>query len=323
MKHSQILVIGGTGFIGGHVVARLAAEGRGVRVPTRRRERARELILLPGVEVVQADVHDATTLRRLMTGCDAVINLVGILQGRAGAGGWGPDFERAHVALPALIARCGVESGIHRMVHISALGVTTGGESHLPSRYLRSKAAGEAALSRQTGLELTVLRPSVVFGADDAFLNLFARLQAILPVVALAGAQSRLQPVWVNDVAQVIARVIDDARTVGRTFELAGPEVFTLRELVQLAGVWSGHRRPVIGLPDALGRVVATLMELAPGQPLMSRDNLDSLSVDNVATGPTAPELGIEPASLRALGPWLYGGGQAQQLSQWRERAGR
>jgi NADH dehydrogenase len=323
MTHSNILVVGGSGFIGSSVVARLASSGYRVRVPTRHRERARHLILLPGVDVVQADVHDPAALRRLMDGCDAVINLVGILHGRAGADGWGPDFQRAHVALPTLLARTCAELGIRRLIHMSALGVVDGGERTLPSRYLRSKAAGEAAVRAQSGLDVTVLRPSVVFGADDAFLNLFAQLQTVLPVVALAGSQARFQPIWVADVAQAIVNVLDDPRSVGKAFELAGPEVFTLRELVQLSGTWSGHRRPVIGLPQGLGRLVATMMELAPGEPLMSRDNVDSMSIDNVATRPMAPELGLQPASLRALGPELYGGGVEGRQSEWRTRAGR
>jgi NADH dehydrogenase len=131
----------------------------------------------------------------------------------------------------------------------------------LPSRYLRSKAAGEAALRSVRGLDLTILRPSVVFGADDAFLNLFGRLQAVLPVVALAGSEAKFQPIWVGDVAQAAVNALDDPRCIGQTYPLAGPEIFTLRQLVQLAGQWAGHTRPIIGLPRSLGRLVALGME--------------------------------------------------------------
>ena len=177
MTHTHILVVGGTGFIGRELVAKLAAQGRRVIVPTRRRERARALILLPGVEVVEADVMRPEALRTLVAGCDAAINLVGILHGRSGSDGFGPDFARAHIALPTALAQACVDQGVRRLIHVSALGVTEGGERSLPSRYLRSKAAGEAALRSVRGLDLTILRPSVVFGADDAFLNLFGRLQ--------------------------------------------------------------------------------------------------------------------------------------------------
>ena len=323
MKHARILVVGGTGFIGREVVAKLAAEGRRVIVPTRRRERARALILLPGVEVIEADVMQPEVLRRLLAGCDAAISLVGILHGRPGADGWGPDFARAHIALPRALAQACADQGVHRLVHVSALGVTDGGERTLPSRYLRSKAAGEAAVRSVSGLDVTVMRPSVVFGADDAFLNLFGRIQALLPVLALAGSSAQFQPIWVGDVAQAIVNALDDPRCAGRTYPLAGPEVFTLRELVKLAGQWAGHPRPIIGLPNTLGRLVALGMEWAPGEPLMTRDNIDSMSVPSVSDAPIAPELGITPASLRALGPVLYGGGFGRRLGEWRERAGR
>jgi NADH dehydrogenase len=262
-------------------------------------------------------------LHTLLAGCDAAVNLVGILHGRSGSDGWGPDFARAHIALPTALAQACVDQGVRRLIHVSALGVTDGGERSLPSRYLRSKAAGEAALRSVHGLDLTILRPSVVFGADDAFLNLFGRLQAVLPVVALAGSDARFQPIWVADVAQAIVHALDDPRCIGQTYPLAGPEVFTLRQLVQLAGQWAGHSRPIIGLPRSLGRLVALGMECAPGAPLMTRDNIDSMAIDNVSDAPIAPELGITPASLRALGPMLYGEGFARRLGEWRERAGR
>lgn len=323
MTHTHILVVGGTGFIGRELVAKLAAQGRRVIVPTRRRERARALILLPGVEVVEADVMRPEALRTLVAGCDAAINLVGILHGRSGSDGFGPDFARAHIALPTALAQACADQGVRRLIHISALGVTDGGERSLPSRYLRSKAAGEAALRSVRGLDLTILRPSVVFGADDAFLNLFGKLQAVLPVVALAGSEAKFQPIWVGDVAQAAVNALDDPRCIGQTYPLAGPEIFTLRQLVQLAGQWAGHTRPIIGLPRSLGRLVALGMECAPGAPLMTRDNIDSMSIDNVSDAPIAPELGITPASLRALGPMLYGEGFARRLGEWRERAGR
>lgn len=298
----QLLLLGGTGFVGRSVCEALARRDAALRVvvPSRRPDRAKRLAPLPTVQLVRADVHDETQLAGLLDGCDAVVNLVGILHGSAAA------FERAHVELPRKLASVCLERGATRLVHVSALGADANG----PSRYLRSKGRGEAVL-REAALELCVLRPSVIFGADDRFLNLFAQLQAIFPVLPLAGAKARFQPVWVGDVAQAIVRCLfngdgdRDRSTVGVTFECAGPEVYTLAELVRLAGRWSGHRRPVIALPDALGRLQALAMELLPGEPLMSRDNLDSMRVDSVASGtlPGLAALGIEAHSLEGVAP--------------------
>lgn len=325
MLHSRILVVGGSGFIGTHVVSRLSAQGRSVIVPTRRRERARHLILLPTVDVVETDVSDPTLLPSLVAGCDAVVNLVGVLHGRPGRGDdpWGPDFGRAHVDLPARLVDACRSAGVRRLVHVSALGVTDGGKNTLPSRYLRSKAAGEEKVRQARDIDWTILRPSVVFGADDAFLRLFGRLQRVLPVMALAKAESRFQPVWVGDVAQAIVNALDRPALYGRTCALAGPEVFTLRQLVRLAGTWSGHPRPVIGLPSGLGRLTAWMMEHAPGEPLMTRDNLDSMTIDNVSARPIDPELGIVPASLSAMGPSLFGRAPGERFDDWRATARR
>jgi NADH dehydrogenase len=183
---------------------------------------------------------------------------------------------------------------LRRIVHVSALGAA----ADAPSHYLRSKAAGEAALLA-SGLDVTILRPSVIFGEDDRFLNLFAQLQRWTPVLPLPSAQTRFQPVWVHDVALALVRCLEDGTTAGRTFEAAGPTVYTLAELVQLAGRCSGHERLVIGLPMGPGRLQAAMMRLLPGEPLMSADNLDSMRADNVATGmlPGLDALGIHPAS--------------------------
>jgi uncharacterized protein YbjT (DUF2867 family) len=305
MRHRNILVVGGSGFIGSALVARLAASGLRVVVPTRRRERARGLILLPTVDVVETSVSDPEALSALVASCDAVVNLVGQLHGRAGRAGdpFGPDFARAHVELPARLVEACRRHGVRRLLHVSALGVRDGGEQTLPSRYLRSKAAGEAAIRQADDLDWTVFRPSVVFGPGDSFLALFAGLQRVLPVLALPKADSRFQPVFVGDVVQAIANALDEPTTRHRVYELAGPKVYTLRQLVSMAGKWSGHRRPVFALPESLGRIQAAMMELAPGGPLLSRDNLDSMTIDNVATQPFPAELGVTPSSLEAIAP--------------------
>jgi NADH dehydrogenase len=310
----NVLVLGGTGFVGASLCEKLVQRYGGgsarIVVPSRRPARAKHIQMLPTVELVAADVHDDAQLARLLRGCDAVVNLVAILHGSDKA------FDKVHVQLPRRLAQACAATGVRRVVHVSALGV----DAHAPSRYLRSKADGEAALAA-AGLDLTVLRPSVIFGEGDRFLNLFARLQSILPVMPLAGADARFQPVWVDDVALGIVRCLDDRTTIGETLECCGPEVYTLAQLVRIAGREAGHPRPVIGLPAWLGRLQAALMEMLPGEPLMSRDNLDSMRVASVATGsrPGLARLGIRPASVEAIAPLYLGRGQGlARLDHWR-----
>lgn len=298
----KILVLGGTGFVGRHLCEHLYRQGWHTTVPTRRAVNASAVQHLPRLTVLEADVHDEARLTQLLQGHDAVVNLVAILHGSQAA------FAHTHVELPAKLARACAASGVRRVVHISALGAAP----DAPSRYLRSKAAGEAAL-HPGPLDLTILRPSVVFGAGDHFLNLFADMQATLPVVPLAGAQARFQPVWVQDLVQAVVTSLRHSTTPARAhteiFECVGPQVLTLAELVRLAGRCSGHPRPVLPLPAALGRALAWCMELTPGQPMMSRDNLDSMSVDNVASGqwPDLSALGIAAASVGSVAPGYLG----------------
>lgn len=296
MPHA--LVLGGTGFVGRHVCEKLQRAGWSVTVPTRRAVNAASVQHLPRLTVIEADVHDPAALARLLPGHDAVVNLVAILHGSEAA------FERTHVELPRKIAAACQASGVRRLVHVSALGVSEDG----PAKYQRSKARGEALL-RAAELDLTVLRPSVIFGAGDRFLNLFAQLQAVFPVMPLAGAAARFQPVWVEDVASAVVACVQDASTVGHTYDCAGPDVLTLADLVRLAGRHGSRARPVVPLPMALGRLQALMMELAPGEPLMSRDNLDAMRVHNVATGqhPGLSALGITPASVHAIAPTYLG----------------
>lgn len=307
MAIRNVLVIGGSGFIGSHIIAKLASFDCRVTVPTRRASHAQHLLALQSVEqVVEAGVHDDAALDRLIHGQDAVINLVGILHGEHGAAGspYGPEFERAHVALPGRIVAACARHHVRRFLHMSALGA----DKNAPSMYLRSKADGEVAAFSNPAVATTVFRPSVVFGDNDRFLNLFASLQRMLPFLLLAGSHAKFQPVYVEDVAQAFVNALYDDRTIGKTYELAGPKVYTLTELVQLAGEYSGHRRLVIGMPDSIARMQAFFLEHMPGGPLMSRDNLDSMKVDNVAHGPIAEELNITPTALEAVAPYYLRG---------------
>lgn len=308
----KILVLGGTGFVGAHVCEKLVREGWHVTVPTRRRSNARHLLHLPLLTVLEISVHDEAELTRVVAGQDAVVNLVAILHGSPEA------FNQTHVVLPEKLARACLAAHVRQVVHVSALGADGQHPESAPSLYLRSKGQGEAVLLRAAGqglniaFDLTILRPSVIFGAEDKFLNLFAKLQKVFPVMPLAGAHARFQPVWVEDVATAVVHSLTLGRSgsfahVPQIIEVCGPDVFTLQELVQLSaqlsGVCNGRGRPVIPLPDWLGRLQARLMELAPGEPLMSRDNLDSMQRDNVATGtlPGLQSLGITPAALKPI----------------------
>jgi NADH dehydrogenase len=285
MRHSNVLVIGGAGFVGRYIVNELVGRGCRVLVPSRRRDKAKHLIMLPTCDVVEASVHDDAALETLVEGRDAVVNLVGILHGSEA------QFEQAHSGLTRRVLAACARARVRRYLHMSALGADPNG----PSMYQRSKGRAEQAV-RESKLAWTIFRPSVIFGAEDSFLNMFARLAAIAPVLPIGGAEVKFQPVWVEDVSRAFVNSLDNEVTIGRSYELCGPKVYTLRELVKFAAEAAGHRRPVVALPNGIARLQARLMELAPGEPLLSVDNLDSMKRDNVASRQPyapAPELGI------------------------------
>jgi NADH dehydrogenase len=318
MKLQNILLVGGSGFIGTHVAERLTARGLSVRIPTRHRERAKHLLMLPTAEVIEADVHDPAVLSRLCAGMDAVINLAGILHSKSGEP-YGRQFREVHDELPkAIVAACR-QQGIRRLLQMSALCAAP----DAPSEYLRSKAAGEAAvMGAKNEFAVTVFRPSVVFGPEDKFINLFAELQRVLPVIFLATPDARFQPVYVDDVADAICDAIPRVDAHGVAFDLAGPEVFTLRQLVHYVGVQTGHERPIIGLPDALGYLQAAILEWKPGRKLLSRDNLRSTRVDSVSNAPFP--FGIARSSIEAIAPeYLSGSTPRVRYMTLRVRAGR
>jgi NADH dehydrogenase len=324
MKNQNICVLGGAGFVGTQLVSQLAAAGKNVKVLTRRREQSKELILLPTVEVVEADVHDEQVLLREFRGMDAVINLVGILHeitvsrddlpsARRG------DFQRVHIELPRKVVHACAQAGVHRLLHMSALGA----EPTARSGYQRSKGIGEA-LVREAGMQhsehenwylngpkfihgyglnVTIFRPSVVFGRGDSFLTMFAALQKILPLLPLAKADARFQPVYVGDVARAFADSVDKLSTFGKTYDLCGPETYTLQELVRYVGVVTGHKRMIVPLSDRLSYLQAWAMEFKPGKKLMTRDNYYAMGVDNVCVTAWPDSLGFEPTALEAVAP--------------------
>lgn len=319
MEITTVAVLGGSGFIGRHVCHALAAEGYRVLVAARDRERAKEgLILLPTVDLATVDVHEPAQLAAFVGGADAVINLVGVLHD-----GRGPaSFQAAHVELARKVVAACRERGVQRLLHMSALGAGRDG----PSRYLRTKGEAEAAV-RESGLAWTLFRPSVVFGREDSFLNLFAKALAWTPVFPVACPNTRFQPVFVQDVAAAFARSLADLDNVGKSYDLCGPRVYTLRQLVEYVAATTGRRRLIVGLNDTLSYWQAFGMELFPVKQvlraldmLMTRDNYYSMKVDSVC-GCEFP-FGIAPTALEAVAPsWL--GNRTPRARYQQFRAGR
>jgi NADH dehydrogenase len=291
MAAQQLVILGGTGFLGQQLVPRLAADGHRIVLLSRDRERHRALGVLPGVSVRNADIYDDTVLRRHLAGADAAINLVGILNQ-----GGRHSFQRTHVELTRrLIAACH-DSGVGRLHQMSSLKAGQG-----LSQYLKTRGEAEA-LVRASALDWTIYQPSVIFGRGDGLVSRFAALLRNMPALPLARAQSRLAPTWVGDVAEAIARCMGHER-LGRqrSFELYGPDVLTLGEIVRRIRDAAGLRTPIVALPDSLGQLQAQFAELLPGKPF-SLDNFRSLRTDSVGKLDGYAALGITP---QPLAPWL------------------
>jgi len=294
MTIKSVCVLGGAGFVGSSIVGKLDAAGYQVKVLTRRREASKHLILLPNVQVVECDVMNNQALKQALTGADAVINLIGILHENPKN-----TFEANHHQLPRRIAQICENLGIERLIHMSALQAST----HAPSQYLISKAKGEAALKDfSKKLDVTIFRPSVIFGRNDQFLNLFATLVKYLPVIALAKPNAKFQPIWVEDVASCFVNALENTDTYDKAYELGGPNVYIMRELIQKVMDILGKQRPIIGLNDRLSMAQAFVLELLPIK-LMTRDNVKSMALDNVTQQPIASELGVIPTPIDAVLP--------------------
>ena len=321
MRIKQVCILGGSGFVGSAVVGRLDAAGYQVKVLTRRREQAKHLILLPNVQVVECDVMDEAELSRQIHGSDAVINLIGILHESRKA-----TFEAIHAQLSKRVARICHVQRVRRLLHMSALKAA----SDAPSAYLRSKAAGEAMVMAEAGLNedarqlhVTIFRPSVIFGRGDHFLNLFAALMKLLPVMLLAKPDAKFQPVFVEDVARAFVNSLENIDTYGQVYELAGPKVYTLRELVQLVADMLLIKRRIIGLNDRLSYWQAYVMEFMPIK-LMTRDNLLSMQADSVSAADFPAVFGFQPTPLESVVPdYLVGGSARDSYNRYRGHAGR
>jgi uncharacterized protein YbjT (DUF2867 family) len=343
MNIQRICVLGGTGFVGQALVSQLVTRGKHVRVLTRMRERSKELLLLPTVEVVEADIHDERELVRQFRGMDAIINLVGILheekpRRKALPDAQRADFQQCHVELPRHIIQAGAETGVRRLLHMSALGARETSNS----AYQRSKGRGEAIVRELTlrqdephggtlnspkigdhpKPDATIFRPSVIFGRGDKFITLFAQLARLFPVIPLASAHTRFQPVWVDDVARAFAESLEDLNTFGHSYDLCGPTSYTLREIVEYAGHLQGKSPRIFALNDRFSYLQAWAMEFKPGAALMTRDNYYAMQEDSVCTGKWP--FAFAPATLEAVAPcFLAGEGQRARYDGFRGHARR
>ncbi len=345
MKIERICILGGSGFVGTHLVSQLAARGLQVRVLSHRRELAKELILLPTVEVIEADVHDQHELVRHFRGMDAVINLVGILHedkvGRVDLpSARRGDFQKVHIELARKVVHACGEAGVHRLLHMSALGA----HPNSRSAYQRSKGIAEA-LVREAGMQhreheswylngpkfihgyglnVTIFRPSVIFGRGDSFLSMFARLLKLFPVMPLGSAATRFAPVHVDDVARAFADSLDTPATYGQTYDLCGPKVYSLRELIEYVGTVIGKRRSIVALGKWPAYFQAWALEFLPGRKLMTRDNYYAMCTDNVCPGPWPAVFDFQPVALEAVAPeYLRADTPRARYEDYRESARR
>ncbi len=306
----NILILGGSGFVGRAICSKLASAGHSITVPTRKRDNARAVYLLPTVTVIEADPSDLSTLTHLVRGHDAVINLIGILNG---------DFERAHVTFTETALAACKAAGVSRYVHMSALGAAIDG----PSQYQKSKAKADA-LVLASGLDVTIFAPSVIFGRGDSFLTKFANMIGLLPPLmpmVLPGAGAQFQPVWVDDVARAVVNCIPLEATFSQRYELVGPKVYTLRELVAYAMALAHDKHAIIGLPGFVTTMLAGVLQFVPTKPL-TPDNVKSMSVPNVSNAEFPAFAGVRSRVEDVVPGYLGHSASFDEFAAAREKAG-
>ena len=316
MKSKKIAILGGTGFVGRTLANHLTQKGYELRVLTRNREKNRfDMILLPALELVETNIHDINQLEKSLAGCDMVINLVGILneRGRKGRG-----FEIVHVELTRTILAACKKNNIRRLLHMSALNA----DVNAPSYYLRTKGLAEQLIkeSSDDGIKATIFRPSVIFGHDDSFLNRFAVLLRMTPLIfPLACPHARFCPVYVEDVAMALCNAINNPVTYGNSYDLCGPDNYSLIELVSYVAEVTRKKRMILPLSDWLSRVQAAVFDFVPGKPF-STDNYLSTKIDSVCSHNDLPLLGITPAPITSVAP-SYLAGRTQRANYYRYRS--
>ena len=317
MKKYKICILGGTGFVGKHLLSRLAAEGHELTVLTRHRERNRDLLVLPTVKLIQGDIHNESVLRTHFIGQDVVINLVGILNESSHNG---KGFQRAHVQLTQKLIEACETNGVHRVLHMSALGASAKKKT---SHYLLSKGQAEDLIHIIDTLQVTTFRPSVIFGPGDSFLNRFYGLLKLVSVLPLACPKARFSPVYVGDVVEAFVHALHNPASIGQRYNLCGPKTYTLKELVQYTAQFLNEKKIILGLPQSLSRLQAYLLEYVPGKPF-SVDNFHSLQLDSVCDEPFPAEFGIRPHRLEEIVPsYLTGQGRSEEYDRFRLRATR
>jgi len=319
MSKYSICILGGSGFVGHNLVSRLAQDGHRLVLPSRNRERNRDLLVLPAVSEITADIHDPLVLESLFGDVDVVINLVGILNESRGRD---KSFESAHSELAKKVVEACQKTGVKRLLHMSSLKADA---EKGPSKYLRSKGLAEKTVrGAAPDLRWTILQPSVIFGPGDSFTNRFAALLRLIPVAfPLACPNARFAPVYIGDVCEAFRRCLNNPRTYGQSFQLCGPQIYSLRELVIFIANQIGVKRKIVGLPDGLARTQARLMELVPGKPF-SMDNYRSLTLNSICESNGLLRLGITPKSLDVIAPQYLGKNSIQaDLDHYRKHAGR
>jgi NADH dehydrogenase len=311
MSPMRLVVLGGTGFIGRPLLSRLLRDGHQINLLSRNLATHAERLLPPGVELQQVDIYDPDALRAAFAGADAVINLVGILNEPRDNG---RGFRRAHVELTKLVIAACQLAGVRRLLQMSSLNAGRG-----DSYYLKSRGEAEAVV-KASGLDWTLFEPSVVFGVGDGLFTRFAKLLQWLPVLPLACASSKFAPVYVGDVVEAIARSLRRRESIGEVYELYGPDVYTLGEIVRMSAAQLGLQRLVLPLPSLLGRLQGALCDFVPGKPFSS-DNWRSLQLDSVGGIDGLHRLGIVATRVRDVLPDILGHGEDRQARLSRMRA--
>lgn len=313
MKVNKICILGGTGFVGKHLVTHLFNGGYQIRVLTRHRDRHKALLVMPKVTLIEADIHDPKALEEQFSDCDAVINLVGILNGSE------QDFSAVHEELPRRVMEACRRTGVTRLLHMGALNADA---DKGPSVYLRTKGKGERAVLQAEGVRVTSFRPSVIFGPDDSFFNRFAQLLKVSPVVPLACPRARFAPVYVGDVVRALAKALENESTFGKVYELCGPRSYTVKQLVEYTARLIGRKRLIMGLSDRLSRWQARVFEYLPGQPF-TLDNYLSMQVDSVCRSQGLAALDITPHSVEGIMPASFANKKRDRYSNFRRWARR